>query len=323
MQALPVAEPSKRLRGAKFREAAEAKEKASKNGIASKKSEPVSKKSASGSPSGSNVEVYIDYTVDDIRNGVPKPKTNSPPADKLDRSARKRREVIVVESSDEDEKPKPKANKKGKKKDDDYDGGNAVSDTDDSVSADESEASQSGSEEEVSEDSAPKKAKNKGKPKPKPMPKKPAATSKNSKKRKSTAISDAEDKKGVKKPKAAPKPKVSFASQDPWGLKTKKVKNDWTEMKSPPLEMFYWDRIIVDEYTYLKEEAHAAITELQGTHRWVLSGTPPIHDFASLKTIAVFLGLHLGVDDEDENPTGGRGSERTGKFPNTLRNPCR
>ena len=36
------------------------------------------------------------------------------------------------------------------------------------------------------------------------------------------------------------------------------------------------------------------------TRRWVLSGTPPIHDFASLKTIAAFLDIHLGVDDDGE-----------------------
>ena len=42
------------------------------------------------------------------------------------------------------------------------------------------------------------------------------------------------------------------------------------------------------------------ITKLRGDHRWVLSGTPPTHDFGSVKTIAAFLDIHLGIDDEGE-----------------------
>ena len=71
-------------------------------------------------------------------------------------------------------------------------------------------------------------------------------------------------------------------------------------MKSPPLEMFHFERLVIDEYTYLNGKILSMVSKLTATRRWVLSGTPPIHDFASLKTIAAFLDIHLGVDDDGE-----------------------
>ena len=71
-------------------------------------------------------------------------------------------------------------------------------------------------------------------------------------------------------------------------------------MQAPPLEMFHFARKVVDEYTYLDGKIHALVTRLTAERHWVLSGTPPIHDFGALKTIAAFLNLHLGVDDDAE-----------------------
>lgn len=34
---------------------------------------------------------------------------------------------------------------------------------------------------------------------------------------------------------------------DPWGLKKAEVKKDFLRMKSPPLEAFLWNRVVVDE----------------------------------------------------------------------------
>jgi hypothetical protein len=34
---------------------------------------------------------------------------------------------------------------------------------------------------------------------------------------------------------------------DPWGLKKSEVKKEYSRMKSPPLEAFLWNRIVVDE----------------------------------------------------------------------------
>ena len=91
--------------------------------------------------------------------------------------------------------------------------------------------------------------------------------------------------------------------KDSWKLKTPVVRNNWRKMQAPPIEMFHFNRLVVDEYTYLEGKIHAVITSINADHRWVLSGTPPIHDFAAVKTIAVFLGIHLGVDDGDEGNT--------------------
>ena len=141
---------------------------------------------------------------------------------------------------------------------------------------------------------------------PKPV-KRPAAKPKASKKRK--IMSDDEGSKVVegpvkKKPKVE-KPKKSRAIMDPWKLDTKDVQEDWTQMHAPPLHMFHFHRIVIDEFTYTKKEqvAHAYVTQLAATCRWVMSGTPPTGDFAAVKGIATFLGIHLGVDDDAEGTT--------------------
>ena len=94
--------------------------------------------------------------------------------------------------------------------------------------------------------------------------------------------------------------KARRADSDPWKLGSKAVQNEWTYMKAPPFEMFHFARVVVDEYTYLDGKVHALVTNLSADRQWVLSGTPPIHDFGALKTISAFLNIHLGVDDEGE-----------------------
>lgn len=91
---------------------------------------------------------------------------------------------------------------------------------------------------------------------------------------------------------------TSRVEGDPWKLKSNAARRDWKKMQAPPLEMFHFDRLVVDEYTYLKGQIHAGITCLKSKFRWVLSGTPPLDDFADVKTISVFLGIHLGIDDD-------------------------
>ncbi|KAJ3042657.1 hypothetical protein HDV00_006936 [Rhizophlyctis rosea] len=101
------------------------------------------------------------------------------------------------------------------------------------------------------------------------------------------------------------KPKKKVLSTDPWGLKTLEVQRDWKKMTCPPMEMFNFNRIVVDEFTYSKEKEHTAITRLNSSFNWVLSGTPPLHDFTAVKSMAVFLRVHLGIDDDA--PLEGRG----------------
>ena len=97
-----------------------------------------------------------------------------------------------------------------------------------------------------------------------------------------------------------PAKKAKRADSDPWKLGSRAVQGEWTFMHAPPFEMFHFARVVVDEYTYLDGKVHALVTSLTADRQWVLSGTPPIHDFAALKTIAAFLNIHLGVDDDGE-----------------------
>lgn len=115
------------------------------------------------------------------------------------------------------------------------------------------------------------------------------------------------------------KSKVSVARTegDPWKLKSSLVKRDWKQMMAPPLAMFHFNRLVIDEYTYLGGRIHSSITCLKSRFRWILSGTPPLDDFADVKTISVFLGVHLGIDDDMVGKIDNRKKikkDRTGKL---------
>ncbi|KZT54292.1 hypothetical protein CALCODRAFT_17501 [Calocera cornea HHB12733] len=131
------------------------------------------------------------------------------------------------------------------------------------------------------------------------------SSSQSPKRRRSDDDSDDSDDEPANK-----KTKAVKAVVDPWGLQTVRVKNDWRQLVCPPLEAFHFERLVVDEYTYLKDAPLAAVTKLKSAYRWVLSGTPPVHNFAAVKTIAVFLNVHLGIDDASEMKTPGRGGSR-------------
>ncbi|KAI5807569.1 hypothetical protein DFH27DRAFT_651071 [Peziza echinospora] len=104
-------------------------------------------------------------------------------------------------------------------------------------------------------------------------------------------------KKGAKSSAASKAATRGLETGDPWKLRSNVVRKDWKSMQAPPLDMFHFNRLVVDEYTYLKGQVHSGITSLKSTYKWVLSGTPPLDDFADVKTISVFLGIHLGIDD--------------------------
>ncbi|KAF4160765.1 hypothetical protein CNMCM6069_007550 [Aspergillus lentulus] len=78
-----------------------------------------------------------------------------------------------------------------------------------------------------------------------------------------------------------------------------KRNQQWYTVKTPLLHAFLFHRIVIDEFTYAGNERLAPLLALRARSKWVLSGTPPLNDFADVKTIAPFLGIHLGVDDEN------------------------
>ena len=197
-------------------------------------------------------------------------------------------------------------------------GKKAAADEDDEAEEEEDEA-----EEEDEDDEPPKKA---AKPAAKGKGKAAAAKKPPAKKAKRVADSDDDDeeddfidddesdeddeapkKKGKGKSaaakKAGAKPKTEEEA-DPWGLFSGNVRNNWSNLQAPPLEMFYWNRLVVDEYTYNNERDQTAIVHgLKANARWVLSGTPNVSGFGAVSTIAQWLGVHLGSADSSELST--------------------
>lgn len=113
-------------------------------------------------------------------------------------------------------------------------------------------------------------------------------------------ISESSKTKSSKSKKDLGANRLRRLSQDCFGFKTKEVRSDWKKMKAPLFEMFKFNRVIIDEYTYLDGAVLEMIQHMSAEKRWILSGTPPLADFSSVKSIAAFLGVHLGIDDDGE-----------------------
>ncbi|KAI5284114.1 hypothetical protein KEM55_001204, partial [Ascosphaera atra] len=78
------------------------------------------------------------------------------------------------------------------------------------------------------------------------------------------------------------------------------ARNNWAHMKSPLLHMFEFNRVVIDEFTYSKDRNYTAVLALPARKKWILSGTPPLRDFADVKSFSPFLDVALGMDDDDE-----------------------
>jgi hypothetical protein len=301
--------PSKRIRG--IQEPAEAKEKSTKAPAAPKSKSGPEPSTSSGIRAFSHVEVP---RLKDAQKQKGRPakairisssdeeSDDEPPVRRL---GRKVSEMVVynVDSDSEEEKPSKSAKAKRVSK-------KARSDSPDFVVPDSDDAEENDEEDsfEVSdEDSDAPKSKSKSKPKPKP---KPSAKPKKKAKSESEDAMDVDDAVSTSEPSSTTskkrkrvekveKPKELREAKDPWKLRGA-AKRDWTQMQSPPMEMFHFARKVVDEYTYLDGKIHSLVTRLSADRHWVLSGTPPIHDFAAVKTIAAHLNLHLGIDDDNE-----------------------
>ncbi|KAI9836785.1 MAG: hypothetical protein M1819_000950 [Sarea resinae] len=104
-----------------------------------------------------------------------------------------------------------------------------------------------------------------------------------------------EDESMPDEPSSSKSKPVRKGGVDPFDLGKAKA---WKSIKSPLLQFFHFRRLVVDEYTYLEGKNHTCITSLESEFRWVLSGTPPLDDFADIKKIAGFIGIDLGVDDD-------------------------
>lgn len=82
---------------------------------------------------------------------------------------------------------------------------------------------------------------------------------------------------------------------------TRDSSQSWEVVKTPLLHAFSFNRLVIDEFTYANPERLAPLLSLEARSKWILSGTPPLNDFADINSIAPFLGIHLGIDDDDED----------------------
>lgn len=101
-------------------------------------------------------------------------------------------------------------------------------------------------------------------------------------------------------PNANEEPRINKITKETDRFKLNVCKK-WSDMRAPPLHIFTFHRLVVDEYTYLEEQDLACLTSLKARNRWILSGTPQTADFADIKFMAGFIGVNLGVDDDSGN----------------------
>ncbi|TRM57945.1 hypothetical protein BD626DRAFT_513398 [Schizophyllum amplum] len=291
--------PSKRLKGKKLRDATEKVDteahkvdvEASSTVVSSAATSPAPSPSVSSS-SSVTVEVVISRRPDltGFKHIDDEDEEEAPSRVVGVRRAAKK--AIVVSDDDSDAKPTKRPATKAKAKQTKK----RARDSDDDFKMASEHDEPEETPEPDSEESEPPAKKRKGAAKPKAS-RKAASTSGSSTAASSDKEVDAPKKKGTKRKATAmekpAKKKPNRTDTDPWKLGSPQVRKDWKQMKAPPLEMFHFARKVIDEYTYLDGK-------VLSLRIWVLSGTPPVHNFAALKTISNFLNIHLGVDDVGE-----------------------
>ncbi|KAF2108709.1 hypothetical protein BDV96DRAFT_504071 [Lophiotrema nucula] len=76
--------------------------------------------------------------------------------------------------------------------------------------------------------------------------------------------------------------------------------SDWIACVNPVLQLFRFNRKVVDEYHYLYEKtrdnypAYVSIQKMAAHKSWALSGTPALENFSDINQIASLLGVTLG-----------------------------
>jgi hypothetical protein len=111
--------------------------------------------------------------------------------------------------------------------------------------------------------------------------------------------------KGARSSKLRDKKKETWDDRKGFNIPAPSSKRDASleSMTGLPLHAYSFNRIVVDEYTYTREERNIAILSLISRSKWILSGTPALDEFADVKDIARHLGIHLGIDNDGDIPT--------------------
>lgn len=98
------------------------------------------------------------------------------------------------------------------------------------------------------------------------------------------------------------------ATRKKWNYRQKlnidrKTTSDLDEVKYPPLHAFSFNRLVIDEFMHAEELRQISLLTISARSKWILSGTPALQEFADIKTMAGYLGVHLGIDDDSDAPT--------------------
>lgn len=116
--------------------------------------------------------------------------------------------------------------------------------------------------------------------------------------------------KGIKRKRGDEESKVHLSDDQKLKQATARMQEyfntdsgDVTKMQGLPIHAFSFARLVIDEYTYTKEVKQCSLISLRARSKWVLSGTPATDEFADVKSIARYLGIHLGIDDDGNAPT--------------------
>lgn len=74
---------------------------------------------------------------------------------------------------------------------------------------------------------------------------------------------------------------------------------DVSEIEKPLFEMFYFNRIIIDEFHQLDPKEYAATTALHADKRWALSATPEMADPYDIARMSRLLGVKLRIGSDE------------------------
>lgn len=72
------------------------------------------------------------------------------------------------------------------------------------------------------------------------------------------------------------------------------------DVKNTVFHMYRFQRLVIDEFTYLNQDRHALLASLKTRSRWIMSGTPPIKGFASAERMARLLNVYLGKPGDED-----------------------
>ncbi|KAK4691329.1 hypothetical protein P7C71_g5647, partial [Lecanoromycetidae sp. Uapishka_2] len=71
------------------------------------------------------------------------------------------------------------------------------------------------------------------------------------------------------------------------------------DLKGPNLHIFRFERMIIDEFEYLSDQAHHYLSDsLVADKRWIVSATPRIDNFHYVRKMFRLINVNIGIEDD-------------------------